>query len=145
MYRFHRVDAHCDTFIRRLAGGACPPLSPAFKSTMAASCSRRLSSPRPLRNLLLTALVISPTAGHTNAVGVIAVQNSGDNSKYDITIFFGTWHTPAAAEGALALYGYTSGDTNAAASYTTERYGKGGTVSDATYAMVAPANVGSSE
>ena len=95
----------------------------------------------------VAACLVCPAAGHTNAVGIVAVANSDANKK-DVTILFGCYHNSASEcgpQGALALYSLDAGasDHTVIADYNTEQFGQGGATSSTTYPMVSPANVGS--
>ena len=90
---------------------------------------------------LLGALLLDGAAAHTNMVGIMPVVDTANND-FTLSIVFGTYHSGAAPEGALALYSCPSTSTTAASSCTTLAYGEGGSAGNSTNALGAVADVG---
>ncbi|EOD13899.1 hypothetical protein EMIHUDRAFT_464657 [Emiliania huxleyi CCMP1516] len=90
---------------------------------------------------LLGALLLDGAAAHTNMVGIMPVVDTANND-FTLSIVFGTYHSGAAPEGALALYSCPSTSTTAASSCTTLAYGEGGSAGSSTNALGAIADVG---
>lgn len=67
---------------------------------------------------------ISSVYAHTNSVGFSISTNSSDPTKYDVEVFFGSWHTGTlSAQGRAVLYSLTSGNASNPNNYTTIAYG----------------------
>ena len=95
----------------------------------------------PTSCYLLGALLLDGAAAHTNMVGIMPVVDAVNN-EFTLSIVFGTYHSGAAPEGALALYSCPSTSTTAASSCTTLAYGEGGSAGSSTNAFGAIADVG---
>jgi len=95
----------------------------------------------PMSRYLLGALLLDGAAAHTNMVGIMPVVDTANND-FTLSIVFGTYHSGAAPEGALALYSCPSTSTTAASSCTTLAYGEGGSAGSSTNALGAIADVG---
>lgn len=69
-------------------------------------------------------LFISSVYAHTNSVGFSISTNSSDPTKYDVEVFFGSWHTGTlSAQGRAVLYSLTSDNASDPNNYTTIAYG----------------------
>ena len=89
---------------------------------------------------LLLFVCIDVVSGHTNSVGTL-VEYSGTGAT--VHVLFGTYHTSARVEGALAIYAYGgTGDVNDGVSYTQLVAGQGGSVVSATMPMTSRYDVG---
>ncbi len=70
---------------------------------------------------------------HTNTVG-FDVTPGDTNGTFDVTLYYGSWHTHAPAEGALSLFKLAEGgDSTNWSDYSVEAYGRGGVISDDTF------------
>ena len=70
---------------------------------------------------------------HTNTVG-FDVTPGDTNGVFDVTIYYGSWHQNAPAEGALSLFTLAEGgDSTNWSNYSVEAYGQGGEISDNTF------------
>ena len=67
---------------------------------------------------------------HTSSFGYAKTVNSAE-TYIKLTLIYGTYHSSAPAEGALALFGWDGAD------YNLELYGTGGTMKDATNELIA--------
>ena len=109
-------------------------ISVGFRSNSARLCMDMNGS-----RCVLLVLLIGSASAHTNALGF--VRSLAGNNMINLTMVYGTYHEGSPPEGALALYGYTSGNAMIASSYTTLAFGVGGSVSDNTHPFHTTSNV----